>query len=178
MNRSALVALPMLGSALFGCGSYPCQWDTLGEDRSETPGITLVCESETYPVIAQYRNSVSPSFGPESFLSVRFITVGHSIDVTIDFPATLPDGAYEAGGRDGLSVNPSSTGTFAFSRSRDVPLADIEDPKERVYESSIEVDVDLEPVGSGCRLATETTLTLVQAGPVRMCSRSSFGGGH
>ena len=71
------------------------------------------------------------------------------------------------------------TGTFTFSRSRDVPFLDIAEPEARTYTSTIDVSFDLVAVlphpdpsqGSGCRLETgPQELALTVSGPVQECS--------
>lgn len=165
----------------FSCGalgcSYPCGWSTTETDRTPTKGVAMSCGSSTYPVIARYENAVSATDAGASLLSVAFITVGFATDERLNFSAALADGTYPI---DVGSVWPTTraTGSFAFARSRDVPLADIEPFDSREYVSTIDFELDALLTDSNCALKTEGALHLVQSGPLLECTRGKLGGSH
>jgi hypothetical protein len=139
-----------------------------------------------------YGGSVGVSADPADVL--LFVRVaGGNVSSELHFTGGLADGSYTLRNppepkapvwvASGIVV-----GTFAFSRSRDVPFVDIQEPDARVYEASIDVDFDLQitdltgtPAGMptlGCTLATgKQRAHLVQRGPVQMCSGQP-GGWH
>jgi len=118
----------------------------------------------------------------------------NSFTPNVLFEPSLPDGTYPVAapleGRpwDPANVNASGaelTGTFTFSRSRDVPFLDIAEPDARVYASTIDVSFDLVAVlphpdpamGPGCRLETgQQQVVLSVSGPVMDCTAGL--GGH
>jgi hypothetical protein len=114
----------------------------------------------------------------------------------LHFEPALPDGTYSiAGSSEPTPPDPNGvdssgaivTGTFTFSRSRDVPFADIAEPEARVHTSTIDASFDLVAVlphpdpamGPGCRLETgPQQVTLSVSGPVRECTVSPGARGH
>jgi len=118
----------------------------------------------------------------------------NSFTPNVLFEPSLPDGTYPVAapleGRrwDPANVNASGaelTGTFTFSRSRDVPFLDITEPDARVYASTIDVSFDLVAVlphpdpamGPGCRLETgQQQVVLSVSGPAMDCTAGL--GGH
>jgi hypothetical protein len=79
------------------------------------------------------------------------------------------------------------TGSFTFSRSRDVPFVDIEKPSAKDYSSTIDVTFDLVAVlphpdpamGTGCTLVTgEKQVSLLVSGRVKECTSSPAAVGH
>jgi hypothetical protein len=196
-----LVAMPV-ALALLACGEHPCTWDTseTSNRRDATiatePVLSLSCAGAAVHVDqelhALYGGSVGVSSDPaDNVLSVR--VGGGSVSSEVHFSGGLADGSYTLRNppepmapvwvASGIVV-----GTFAFSRSRDVPFVDIQEPNARVYEASIDVDFDLqitdltgapaEMPERGCTLATgKQRAHLVQRGPVQMCTGQP-GGGH
>ena len=135
-----------------------------------------------------------------ALVRVGYQATSAPLNVTIDaysfvsylsFEPTLPDGTYPVeavGPHDPTKVMGSGaemTGTFTFSRSRDVPFVDIAEPEVGVYTSTIDVSFDLVAVlphpdpamGPGCRLETgPQQVALTVSGPVVECTASL--GGH
>ena len=160
-----------------GCGSYPCGWTTTAYERTPTEGIALTCDAATFPVIARYENAVSPATGNGSLLSLAFIAVGFATDERLHFSAALADGTYPIDTMT-LWADTRATGSLSFTRSRDVPLADIADPAARDYTSTIDFELSALLTDSGCSLKTDGQLHLEQSGPLLECERGKLGGWH
>jgi hypothetical protein len=192
---------------LLGCGSgleHPCTWDThepAFRDRDATiptePGVSLACAGtpiEISELGAFYGGSIG-AMSPDDPGDLSVLIRGDRVMSELHFAGDLPDGTYELV----ASLNPPPSpppvwpsgglagGTFTFTRSRDVPFIDIDDPEERVYEASIDIEFDLvltdlsnAPAGMpelGCVLTTGPQRAhLVQRGPVDYCTGSL--GGH
>jgi hypothetical protein len=201
MPRSCRRLVPV-ALALLACGEDPCTWDTseTSNRRDATiptePVLSLSCAGAVVDVAQElhglYGGSVGVSADPADI--VLFVRVaGGSVSADLNFTGGVANGSYTL-------RNPPEpkapvwvsgavvVGTFAFSRSRDVPFIDVQEPSDRVYQASIDVDFDLEitdstgtPAGMqelGCTLATgKQRAHLVQRGPVRMCTGQP-GGWH
>ena len=160
IDRTWLLGSLLPALVLAGCDpGFPCTWDTTAEFRDRErviptePGVSLVCAGAPVDVAdelgAFYGSSVSPA-GDGGLLFVRI--VGGRVTTELNFAGTVPDGTYElVASFDQPATSPPVWpagglvgGTFTFSRSRNVPFVDIKEPEVRVYESSIDVEFDLE----------------------------------
>jgi len=168
-----------------GCSNeVPCVWDTMPTDAQsaradrelQTPGLVLTCGTDTFPVGAHYRNNVSSEVELSS-LEIHMVPQGYPDNYSVSFPATWPDGSYDLSDL-GFVADRATTASFSFTRSHDVPFVDVPDPKPRVYESSLDFELDMQIIDTGCRLSTTETVHVVQSGPVKACARGTVGASH
>jgi hypothetical protein len=183
---------------LAGCGEdpRPCYWQAQQDrEASELQAVSLACDgSVTAPagLHAIYEASTPPL--------LNFIIDAFQLRVDLTFDGSLPDGTYavespldESTGQppeDPAPVTASgaqASGTFTFSRSRDVPFVDVAHPEAKQYESTIDATFDLvallphpDPaMGPGCRLETgEQHVSLLVTGPVVECRGHFTTGAH
>lgn len=139
-------------------------------DRETThPGLTLTCGNDVYPVGAHYDSEVSPATGAGSLLTINLIPQRYPDNYDIHFEAALPDGTHDLDTRR-VFASRGATGTLSFTRSRDVPFADVIEPKLGSAEASIDFELDLAITETGCTLTTASPIHLVQTGEVRDCN--------
>ena len=176
-------------SAASCAGSEPCYWAPDQDRDSGAVALTsLECDgtpNEQGRLRAFYRADSAPLALEIDAMAFR---------VQLYFDPSLPDGTYAVAPPEQSATAAVTgagalvTGTFTFSRSRDIPFLDIAAPKARDYESSIDATFDLvaalphpDPaMGPGCTLVTgERQVSLVVSGPVVECSGGpAVGGWH
>ncbi len=186
-SRGLIVVLA-LSAELVGCGSKgPCYWD--GHQDRESGAVqaaSLSCDGVAKDP-ATLRVRYSPTQTP---LGLEIDAI--SFIARLAFEPGLPDGTYTVAGSGsvGKSIVTASgadvTGTFTFTRSRDIPFIDIASPDVKTYQSTLDATFDVVAVlphpdpamGVGCRLETgEQHVMLLVAGPVIDC-KNSLSTGH
>jgi hypothetical protein len=165
-------------SALVGCGSEECGWETGPEQPvafHTEPTLVLTCNGSDEPTVQQLAGfydtprDVTINARP----GVTLQAADASFVTQIFFDAALPDGSYDLASSPGIEVwAGTASGTFAFRRSRDVPFIDVPHPDEGKHESFIEVDFDLTLRNRSmpCRLTTGPQhARFVKRGDLEIC---------